>query len=43
VLRSAGILLAIVTLGLPYLPVFVSRDGRALHDRLAGTRVIKHA
>jgi uncharacterized RDD family membrane protein YckC len=43
VLRTAGIMLTFVTLGLAYLPVFVSRDGRALHDRLAGTRVVKHA
>lgn len=43
VLRAAGVLLTLVTLGLPYLPVLLSRDGRALHDRLAGTRVIKHA
>jgi uncharacterized RDD family membrane protein YckC len=43
VLRAAGVMLTLVTLGLPYLPVLLSRDGRALHDRLAGTRVIKHA
>jgi uncharacterized RDD family membrane protein YckC len=43
VVRSAGVLLTLVTLGLPYLTVLVSRDGRALHDRLAGTRVVKLA
>lgn len=43
VVRAAGVMLTIVTLGLAYVPVLVSRDGRALHDRLAGTRVIKHA
>ncbi len=43
VLRAAGVLLSIATLGLPYVPALVSSDRRALHDRLAGTRVIKHA
>jgi uncharacterized RDD family membrane protein YckC len=42
-LRAAGVLLSIATLGLPYVPALVSSDKRALHDRLAGTRVIKHA
>jgi len=42
-LRTAGILLTLVTFGIAYLPALVSRDGRALHDRLARTRVIKHA
>jgi uncharacterized RDD family membrane protein YckC len=41
-LRAAGVLLAVVTFGLPYLPVLVSGEKRALHDRLAGTRVIRH-
>jgi uncharacterized RDD family membrane protein YckC len=41
VLRGAGCLLSIVTLGLGYLPVFFSADARALHDRIAGTRVVK--
>lgn len=43
VLRAAGVLLSIVLIGLPYLPALVSRDKRALHDRLAGTRVVLHA
>jgi uncharacterized RDD family membrane protein YckC len=40
VLRAVGCGLSLVTLGLGYLPAFVSRDGRTLQDRLAGTRVI---
>lgn len=43
VLRALGVLLSLVLAGLPYLPVLVSSDRRALHDRLAGTRVIKDA
>jgi uncharacterized RDD family membrane protein YckC len=42
-LRAAGILLTVVTFGLAYVPALLSRDGRALHDRLAKTRVIRHA
>jgi uncharacterized RDD family membrane protein YckC len=42
-LRALAALLCVVLAGLPYLPVFVAKDRRALHDRLAGTRVIKHA
>jgi uncharacterized RDD family membrane protein YckC len=42
-LRAAGVLLGVVTFGIAYLPALLSRDGRALHDRLAKTRVIKHA
>jgi uncharacterized RDD family membrane protein YckC len=42
-LRAAGVLLSIAILGLPYVPALVSSDKRALHDRLAGTRVIKRA
>jgi uncharacterized RDD family membrane protein YckC len=42
-LRAAGVLLTVVTLGLAYVPALLSRDGRALHDRLARTRVIRHA
>ncbi len=41
VLRMAGALVSIATLGLAYLPALMSADGRALHDRLAGTRVVK--
>jgi uncharacterized RDD family membrane protein YckC len=43
VLRAAGVLLTVVTCGLAYVPALLSRDGRALHDRLAKTRVIRHA
>ena len=41
VLRAFGCLITLATLGLGYLPVFLSADGRALHDRIAGTRVVK--
>jgi uncharacterized RDD family membrane protein YckC len=40
VLRAAGCMLVPVTLGLSYVPAFFSADHRALHDRLAGTRVV---
>jgi uncharacterized RDD family membrane protein YckC len=30
-----------LTAGLTYVPVFVTADRRALHDRLAGTRVVR--
>ncbi|MGE3276057.1 MAG: RDD family protein [Vicinamibacterales bacterium] len=40
VLRAVGCGLSLVTLGLGFLPAVVSKDGRALQDRLAGTRVI---
>jgi uncharacterized RDD family membrane protein YckC len=43
VLRAIGILLTVALLGIPYLAVFFSQQRRALHDRLAGTRVIKGA
>ena len=43
VVRGAGLLLSLATLGLPYLPALFTADGRALHDRLAGTRVVKIA
>ena len=42
-LRTLGALICVALAGLPYLPALLSHDGRALHDRLAGTRVIKHA
>lgn len=42
VLRGTGCLLSIVTLGLGYLPVLFTADARALHDRIAGTRVVKN-
>ena len=40
VLRAAGCMLVPVTLGLSYVPVLFTSDHRALHDRLAGTRVV---
>lgn len=40
VLRAAGCMLVPITLGLSYLPALFSSDHRALHDRLAGTRVV---
>ncbi len=43
VLRAIGVLFTIALLGIPYMPVFLSQHRRALHDRLAGTRVIKGA
>lgn len=42
-LRAAGCMLVPVTLGLSYVPALVTRDHRALHDRLAGTRVVREA
>jgi uncharacterized RDD family membrane protein YckC len=41
VLRAVGCLVTLLTLGLGYLPVFFSAEGRTLHDRIAGTRVVK--
>ena len=40
-LRAAGCLVSIVTAGLGYIPALVSHDHRALHDRLADTRVVR--
>jgi uncharacterized RDD family membrane protein YckC len=40
IVRAAATLVTILSLGLGYLPVFFGRDRRALHDRLAGTRVV---
>jgi uncharacterized RDD family membrane protein YckC len=40
-LRAAGCMLVPVSLGLSYVPVLVTSDHRALHDRLAGTRVVR--
>lgn len=40
VLRAVGCGISILTAGLAYLPAFVTADGRALHDRIAGTRVV---
>jgi uncharacterized RDD family membrane protein YckC len=39
-LRAAGCMLVPITLGLSYVPVLFTSDHRALHDRLAGTRVV---
>lgn len=41
VVRAAGCLLSLLTVGLAYLPAFASPDSRALHDRLARTRVVR--
>jgi uncharacterized RDD family membrane protein YckC len=40
-LRALGCMLVPVTLGLSYLPAFFTSDHRALHDRIAGTRVVQ--
>ena len=40
VLRAIGSLLVPLTFGLAYLPVFFTSDRRAIHDRVAGTRVV---
>lgn len=40
VLRAAGCMLVPLTLGLSYVPALFSSDHRALHDRMAGTRVV---
>jgi uncharacterized RDD family membrane protein YckC len=40
VLRAAGCALSLLTMGLGYLPAFFSADGRALQDRVAGSRVV---
>jgi uncharacterized RDD family membrane protein YckC len=41
VIRALGCLLVPLTLGLSYLPALFTSDHRALHDRLAGTRVVR--
>jgi len=40
-LRALGCMLVPITLGLSYLPALFTSDHRALHDRLAGTRVVQ--
>ena len=40
-LRALACMLIPVTLGLSYLPALFSSEHRALHDRLAGTRVVQ--
>ena len=39
-LRALATVLSIAPLGLGYVPAIAGEDGRALHDRLADTRVI---
>jgi uncharacterized RDD family membrane protein YckC len=41
VLRAVGCLVSVLTVGLGYLPALLSHDHRALHDRLADTRVVR--
>ena len=41
VLRAVGCMLVPVTFGLSYLPAIFTSDHRALHDRIAGTRVVQ--
>lgn len=41
VLRALGCMLVPLTLGLSYLPALFTSEHRALHDRLAGTRVVQ--
>ena len=41
VLRAAGCMLVPITLGLSYLPAIFTSEHRALHDRIAGTRVVQ--
>jgi uncharacterized RDD family membrane protein YckC len=40
VVRALGSLLAVGTLGILFVPVLFSAERRAMHDRLAGTRVV---
>lgn len=40
-LRALGCMLVPITLGLSYLPALFTSDHRAVHDRLAGTRVVR--
>jgi uncharacterized RDD family membrane protein YckC len=40
-IRALGCMLVPITLGLSYLPAVFTSDHRALHDRLAGTRVVQ--
>lgn len=41
-LRAAASLLSIATLGAGFLPALMRPGGRALHDRVAGTRVVRN-
>jgi uncharacterized RDD family membrane protein YckC len=40
-IRALGCMLVPITLGLSYLPALFTSDHRAVHDRLAGTRVVQ--
>jgi uncharacterized RDD family membrane protein YckC len=40
VVRALGCMGAVATLGLFFLPAFFGPERRALHDRMAGTRVV---
>jgi len=40
VVRALGCLVSVLTLGVLYIPAFLSAGRRAVHDRLAGTRVV---
>lgn len=40
-LRAAGCMLVPLTFGLSYVPALVTADHRAVHDRIAGTRVVR--
>ena len=41
VVRAAGYLVSALPVGLGFLPAFFGQERRALHDRLADTRVVK--
>ena len=41
--RAAACMLVPITFGLSYVPALVNADHRALHDRLAGTRVVRES
>ena len=41
IVRAAGYFVSLAPAGLGFVPVFFGRQRRGLHDRLAGTRVIK--
>jgi uncharacterized RDD family membrane protein YckC len=40
VVRALGCMAAVATIGLLFLPAVFGADRRAIHDRLAGTRVV---
>jgi uncharacterized RDD family membrane protein YckC len=41
IVRAAGVVVTMFSLGIGFLPCFFGRDRCALHDRLAGTRVVR--